>query len=193
MFDDVKFKLWIHASYVPAAKNSAGGGPGGKFEPDRELAKHAPRNLARRSHRRHGCQAAGQVRIRRAPKVTPLGIVPLGRSWWRGEAGRNGRGLHAESEGWSGGGGNEAKEERSGACGADCSPRAQGLTSSMTSYVAHALLSSGLMTWRVQGCVIQVAQAHSVSHASRQRGDSNPCGQSPMDFESISLTARTLS
>ena len=29
------------------------------------------------------------------------------------------------------------------------------------------------------------------SHAKRQRGDSNPCGQSPMDFESISLTART--
>jgi hypothetical protein len=30
-------------------------------------------------------------------------------------------------------------------------------------------------------------------HASpkRQRGDSNPCGQSPMDFESISLAART--
>ena len=28
-------------------------------------------------------------------------------------------------------------------------------------------------------------------HAKRQRGDSNPCGQSPMDFESISLTART--
>ena len=26
---------------------------------------------------------------------------------------------------------------------------------------------------------------------NRQRGDSNPCGQSPMDFESISLTART--
>ena len=25
----------------------------------------------------------------------------------------------------------------------------------------------------------------------RQRGDLNPCGQSPMDFESISLTART--
>ena len=25
----------------------------------------------------------------------------------------------------------------------------------------------------------------------RQRGDSNPCGQSPMDFESISLTTRT--
>ena len=25
----------------------------------------------------------------------------------------------------------------------------------------------------------------------RQRGDSNPCGQSPMDFESISLAART--
>ena len=28
-------------------------------------------------------------------------------------------------------------------------------------------------------------------YAKRQRGDSNPCGQSPMDFESISLTART--
>ena len=27
--------------------------------------------------------------------------------------------------------------------------------------------------------------------AARQRGDSNPCGQSPMDFESISLAART--
>ena len=26
---------------------------------------------------------------------------------------------------------------------------------------------------------------------NRQLGDSNPCGQSPMDFESISLTART--
>jgi hypothetical protein len=25
----------------------------------------------------------------------------------------------------------------------------------------------------------------------RHRGDSNPCGQSPMDFESISLPART--
>ena len=27
--------------------------------------------------------------------------------------------------------------------------------------------------------------------ANRQRGNSNPCGQSPMDFESISLAART--
>ena len=27
--------------------------------------------------------------------------------------------------------------------------------------------------------------------AKRHRGDSNPCGQSPMDFESISLAART--
>ena len=27
--------------------------------------------------------------------------------------------------------------------------------------------------------------------SNRHRGDSNPCGQSPMDFESISLTART--
>ena len=26
---------------------------------------------------------------------------------------------------------------------------------------------------------------------NRHRGDSNPCGQSPMDFESISSTART--
>ena len=29
------------------------------------------------------------------------------------------------------------------------------------------------------------------SSGKRQRGDSNPCGQSPMDFESISLAART--
>ena len=28
-------------------------------------------------------------------------------------------------------------------------------------------------------------------NAERHRGDSNPCGQSPMDFESISLTTRT--
>ena len=28
-------------------------------------------------------------------------------------------------------------------------------------------------------------------HKERHRGDSNPCGQSPMDFESISLAART--
>ena len=27
--------------------------------------------------------------------------------------------------------------------------------------------------------------------STRHRGDSNPCGQSPMDFKSISLTART--
>ena len=37
--------------------------------------------------------------------------------------------------------------------------------------------------------------AHTLLHAQRnsfrQRGDSNPCGQSPMDFESISLAART--
>ena len=30
-----------------------------------------------------------------------------------------------------------------------------------------------------------------VNREKRQRGDSNPCGQSPMDFESISLAART--
>ena len=29
------------------------------------------------------------------------------------------------------------------------------------------------------------------SRKKRQRGDSNPCGQSPMDFKSISLAART--
>ena len=28
-------------------------------------------------------------------------------------------------------------------------------------------------------------------HACRQRGDSNPCGQSPMDFQSITLAARS--
>ena len=33
--------------------------------------------------------------------------------------------------------------------------------------------------------------SHHTPHAFRQRGDSNPCGQSPMDFESISLAART--
>ena len=33
-----------------------------------------------------------------------------------------------------------------------------------------------------QGCICVII---------RQRGDSNPCGQSPMDFESISLAART--
>ena len=31
----------------------------------------------------------------------------------------------------------------------------------------------------------------SIKHRQRHRGDSNPCGQSPMGFESISLTART--
>ena len=31
----------------------------------------------------------------------------------------------------------------------------------------------------------------SAFQTKRHRGDSNPCGQSPMDFESISLTART--
>ena len=29
------------------------------------------------------------------------------------------------------------------------------------------------------------------THPQRHQGDSNPCGQSPMDFESISLTTRT--
>ena len=34
-------------------------------------------------------------------------------------------------------------------------------------------------------------QMLSHTRSSRHRGDSNPCGQSPMDFKSISLTART--
>ena len=32
---------------------------------------------------------------------------------------------------------------------------------------------------------------HASRVTKRHRGDSNPCGQSPMDFESISLAART--
>ena len=35
------------------------------------------------------------------------------------------------------------------------------------------------------------ANSQHICKQKRQRGDSNPCGQSPMDFESISLTART--
>ena len=31
----------------------------------------------------------------------------------------------------------------------------------------------------------------SIQNGNRHRGDSNPCGQSPMNFESISLAART--
>ena len=38
--------------------------------------------------------------------------------------------------------------------------------------------------------VASVGVLPAVQH-KRHRGDSNPCGQSPMDFESISLTART--
>ena len=40
-------------------------------------------------------------------------------------------------------------------------------------------------------CMLNVAVSHSAVRHKRHRGDSNPCGQSPMDFESISLTART--
>ena len=32
---------------------------------------------------------------------------------------------------------------------------------------------------------------HDLTRGKRHLGDSNPCGQSPMDFESISLAART--
>ena len=35
------------------------------------------------------------------------------------------------------------------------------------------------------------ARQHRDVHAMRHRGDSNPCGQSPMDLESISLATRT--
>ena len=38
---------------------------------------------------------------------------------------------------------------------------------------------------------LQAKPDTSRNHHTRHRGDSNPCGQSPMDFESISLTART--
>jgi hypothetical protein len=41
-------------------------------------------------------------------------------------------------------------------------------------------------------CKLHIATARiAPTSPKRQRGDSNPCGQSPMDFESISLTART--
>ena len=39
--------------------------------------------------------------------------------------------------------------------------------------------------------VPSLRQGTALPRRKRQRGDSNPCGQSPMDFESISLTART--
>ena len=41
----------------------------------------------------------------------------------------------------------------------------------------------------VQVCCMNATNA--TDHNERHRGDSNPCGQSPMDFESISLAART--
>ena len=37
----------------------------------------------------------------------------------------------------------------------------------------------------------KTTMAPTLNVGKRHRGDSNPCGQSPMDFESISLTART--
>ena len=37
----------------------------------------------------------------------------------------------------------------------------------------------------------QLFSVASLHPCNRHRGDSNPCGQSPMDFESISLAART--
>ena len=47
-------------------------------------------------------------------------------------------------------------------------------------------------------CLVGIETHHTPTPAKkvcatvfRQRGDSNPCGQSPMDFESISLAART--
>ena len=40
-------------------------------------------------------------------------------------------------------------------------------------------------------CAAARAAGNPRQPAKRHRGDSNPCGQSPMDFESISLTART--
>ena len=54
-------------------------------------------------------------------------------------------------------------------------------------------LRAEAMAWNVQA---RVSCARLMDWATlpcqiRQRGDSNPCGQSPMDFESISLAART--
>ena len=45
--------------------------------------------------------------------------------------------------------------------------------------------------FRIGGLHVACWGPHPVVQHKRHRGDSNPCGQSPMDFESISLTART--
>ena len=42
-----------------------------------------------------------------------------------------------------------------------------------------------------EAAVAKLAEAEAGSFAKRHPGDSNPCGQSPMEFESISLTTRT--
>ena len=39
--------------------------------------------------------------------------------------------------------------------------------------------------------VTTATDVYVATHMGRQRGDSNPCGQSPMDFDSFSLAART--
>ena len=43
---------------------------------------------------------------------------------------------------------------------------------------------------RLDVCSVE-EKLRALAWEKRQRGDLNPCGQSPMDFESISLTART--
>ena len=45
--------------------------------------------------------------------------------------------------------------------------------------------------FRIGGLHVACWGPHPVVQHKRHRGDSNPCGQSPMDFESISFTART--
>ena len=49
----------------------------------------------------------------------------------------------------------------------------------------------GLQQCAAPGCRLERHLWVRRNEVKRHQGDSNPCGQSPMDFESISLTART--
>ena len=42
-----------------------------------------------------------------------------------------------------------------------------------------------------QTCCDIPTKSNNIARTLRQRGDLNPCGQSPMDFESITLTTRS--
>ena len=61
--------------------------------------------------------------------------------------------------------------------------------SSAENYKPSDLLSLHSCSWNFMRPFC-CSECHALPE-KRQRGDSNPCGQSPMDFESISLTART--